>query len=323
MILGIDIGGANTKAASADGRFVHSTYLPLWRECDLEGGLKEIKDKAGKVSRIGVTITGELADCYSSKKEGIEHIASAVRKVFPDALFFGSDGRFHSDTSDHRLFSAANWMASALFVGSVHKDVLFVDVGSTTSDVIPVRDGKPLAGMTDFERLSKGELVYAGALRTNVATLLKKVSLRCSGVRTSSELFSVTGDVYRLLGRIDEKDYACDTPDGAGKDALSCARRLARVVCCDLEELSAEEIKEIASQAWKAQTDDLSEAINHTASRYGIKKAAVCGLGGFIAKDALLNMSMPFTMLPAEYGESVSRVFPAYATARLLENYGE
>ena len=30
MILGIDVGGANTKAATSDGSFVRSIYAPLW-----------------------------------------------------------------------------------------------------------------------------------------------------------------------------------------------------------------------------------------------------------------------------------------------------
>jgi len=31
MILGIDVGGANTKAATADCSFVRYIYAPLWR----------------------------------------------------------------------------------------------------------------------------------------------------------------------------------------------------------------------------------------------------------------------------------------------------
>jgi len=104
------------------------------------------------VDAAGVTITGELADCYASKKEGIGHIAAEVKKVFPGAVFYGSDGNFYADAADHRLLSAANWSASARYVGSIHKNILFIDVGSTTTDIIPIIDGIPVAGLTDFQR---------------------------------------------------------------------------------------------------------------------------------------------------------------------------
>lgn len=317
MKLGIDIGGANTKAASADGRFTYSKYLPLWKGCDIAGTLLEIRQKAGHVDAAGITITGEVADCFNSKKEGIGHIAAEVKKVFPNAVFYGSDGKFYPHAGDHRLLSASNWSASAHFIGSVHKDVLFIDIGSTTTDIIPIVDGVPLAGLTDFQRLSRSELIYAGALRTNVAALLRTVILRDMAVRTASELFAITADVNLMLGHITEKDYACDTPDGALKTKQAAALRLARVVCCDLDELSAEEAAGIAKQAYRQQVEDLKEGIITVSTNYGLKRAAICGLGDFIAKDALDELGLPYTV--AGQSEDISRIFPAYAVAKLLE----
>ncbi len=318
MILGLDIGGANTKAATSDGRFTYSAYLPLWKGCDLEGTLRDIRQKAGPVDAVGATITGELADCFASKKEGVERISAAIKLVFPEAVFYGNDGNFYSAIASPGLIAAANWSASARLIGSAHKNVLFIDVGSTTSDIIPVVNGVPEAGLTDFERLSRGELVYTGALRTNVAALLRTVTLNGRAVRTSSELFAITGDVNLLLGNISEEDYTCDTPDGGSKDTGGAARRLARVVCCDPGELSREDITELARQAYGRQVDDLKEGIGQVAGRHGIKSAIVCGAGDFIAKAALQRLGLPFAGVAAGNGTRVSRVFPAYAVARLL-----
>ncbi len=319
MILGLDIGGANTKAASDDGSFTTSKYLPLWRGADLEGTLETIKKESGTYEAIGVTITGELADCYASKKEGIDHISAAVKKIFPGAVFYGVDGSFHDDTSDHALFSAANWMASARFLGRVYHDVLFIDIGSTTTDIIPIVAGVPKAGMTDFERLARGELIYSGTLRTNIAVLLQRVNIRGLNVRTASELFAVTGDAHLLLGHITPEDYTCDTPDGGDKDRIGAARRLARVACCDLQELSIPEAIEIAEQAHDQQVGTLKECIREAAGRNGLKAAVICGLGEFLAAEALCDLNIPFTMLGNAYGGEISRVFPAYAVAGLLK----
>src|SRR5271157_2649863 len=316
MIFGLDIGGANTKMASSDGNFTTSTYLPLWKGCDIEGTLNAFK--TGSVDKLGVTITGELADCFATKKEGIAQISRAVKRVYPAARFYGSDGKFYSDTGNYRLFSAANWSASARFIGISHKNILFIDIGSTTTDIIPIVDGVPAAGTTDFKRLSAGELIYAGALRTNVAALLHTVALRGNAVRTSSELFAITGDVNLFLDHITGEDYTCDAPDNANKDKAGAALRLARVVCSDMDEMSMDDSLEIARQAYRKQLDDLKEGIVEVAVRNGLKSAIVCGMGDFLAREALEELGMPYTMLDSEYGKNVSKVFPAFAVARLL-----
>lgn len=218
------------------------------------------------------------------------------------------------------MFSAANWSASARYLGRVHGNIIFVDTGSTTTDIIPVRDGKPVAMLTDFDRLGNNELIYAGTLRTNLAALLHTVHLRGRTVRTASELFAITGDVYLFLGLIPSGDYSCDTPDGGQKDRESAARRIARLVCCDLEELSFDEIGEIATQARRRQTDDLKDAVAAVARHHDIGKAVICGLGSFIVKDALIELGIPFTMVD---DQRLSRVYPAYAVARLLEEHAK
>ena len=174
MILGIDIGGANTKIASADGRLVELHYLPLWKNTKLPEVLREISMRL-KPKRVGVVITGELADCFQDKDSGLSYIIDAVNNAFQEAYFFTNDGVFTKEKK--RGIAAANWMASALFVGKEFPDCIFLDIGSTTTDIIPIRDGVPLAGKTDFERLKRGELVYTGVLRTNIAAILNSVQL--------------------------------------------------------------------------------------------------------------------------------------------------
>jgi hypothetical protein len=151
-----------------------------------------------------------------------------------------------------------------------------------------------------------------------VAALLHTVALKDNTVRASSELFAVSGDVNLLLGHISGADYTCDTPDGGPKTRSGAALRLARVVCCDLEELTVDDATEIAHQAHRRQLDDLKEGIMEVAATNGIKKAIVCGLGAFMAREALEELGIQYTMLEAEYGKNISKVFPAFAVARLL-----
>jgi probable H4MPT-linked C1 transfer pathway protein len=312
MILGIDIGGANTKIASSDGNIVELHYLPLWKNSKLQEALKDIS-KRFKPEKVGVVITGELADCFPDKDAGLSYIIDAVNHAFDDAWFLDSSGTFTKENK--RSIAAANWMASALIAGRDCGDCIFVDTGSTTTDIIPVKDGKPVAAVTDFERLRKSQLVYSGALRTNIAALLDTVLIRGEESRISSELFAITADAYLVLGMISQSDYTCDTPDGAGKTVLDAKRRIARVVCADLMEIRDEEIVSIARQVMDRQIYDIAEALR----KHGLKKIVACGLGEFLIKKAAEDIGFEIILMSQKYGMEISRVFPAYAVARLVE----
>ncbi len=315
MILGIDIGGANTKIASSDGKTIELHYVPLWKNNTLPDVLRDISLRL-RPERVGVVITGELADCFSDKEAGLSYIIDTVNNAFSDAFFF--DGDFIKEKK--RSIAAANWMASALVAGKDFKDCIFVDTGSTTTDIIPIKNCKPLAARADFERLKSGELVYSGALRTNIAAILHTVDINGASLRISSEFFSISADVYLILGIISQGDYTCDTPDGAGKTIIDAKRRLARVVCADLTEIGDEEIVSIAGQVMKKQVQDIAAAIHDVAKRYNLDQIVACGTGEFLAKKAADGLGLGVVLISEKYGTEVSKVFPAYAVARLL-NY--
>ena len=316
MILGIDIGGANTKVASSDGKIVELHYIPLWKNTRLPEVLLDIERRL-KPEKTAVVVTGELADCFPDKEAGLSYIIDSVNNAFKDARFLDSSGEFTKEKK--RSIAAANWTASALVAGRDFEDCVFVDTGSTTTDIIPVRNCKPLAAGTDFERLKRGELVYTGALRTNVAAILDTVNIGGAASRISSELFAISADIYLVLGMISGQDYTCDTPDGAGKTITDAQRRIARVVCADLTEIGAEEVFLIAEQAMEKQVSDIASAISDVARRHGLDKIVACGLGEFLIKKAADSIGFDVVLVSESYGKDISKVFPAYAVARLVE----
>jgi len=319
MALGIDIGGANTKAASDSAGFTFSRYAPFWETADIDGLLKEICRQAGAAGEVGVVVTAELADCFESKSHGLIRIESAVKKVMPDALFFGYDGRFHEEMADYRNFAGANWMASALLLARKFPDAILLDVGSTTTDIIPIVDGEVRGLPSDIKRLGASQLVYSGVQRTNVATKLQRVRLGGRDFRVASELFATALDAYVTLGELRPEGHFSTPADGKDAGPESCARRLARVLCSEPEELGNKGVRAIAEQMKEAQVRELRDALVEVSRAHGVRHCLLAGSGEFLARHVVDGLGWPITSLSLEYGKMVSEVFPAYAAACLLE----
>ncbi|ENN96704.1 hypothetical protein J422_00621 [Methanocaldococcus villosus KIN24-T80] len=315
-MLGIDIGGANTKIVDIDNNKVYHIYFPIWKMKDrLVDLLKDFSD-----DKVALVMTAELADCYKTKREGVEDILNKVGSVFKEVYVLDVDGNFLTLDEAKRNYlkvSASNWMASAKFISKFYDNCIFIDMGSTTTDIIPIKDKKILAKKTDLERLMENQLLYVGALRTNLSFLTNRVLFRGKETNISSEYFAITADICRILGKIDENDYSCETPDGGGKDLESCYIRLARVLCADIEMVSKDELYSLAEQFYNKILNLIRENVNKVASRYGIKDVVICGQGEDIIKDALKDYNV--ISIKEKYGKEISLAFPAFAVGKLLE----
>jgi hypothetical protein len=321
--IGIDVGGANTKVASVGG-VTRSFYLPLWKENDLEGVLRSIRNQF-QPKRVGVVMTGELVDAFVSKEEGVCAIASAVDSVFARPCYLNVRGQFTPSISEKEalLYAASNWTASARFLAQSTADCIFADVGSTTCDIIPIKDGAPVALTKDSERLRENQLIYMGVLRTNAATLLRNVCLKGATYRLSTELFSITADVHRVLHNIDERSYTCATPDARSRDLEACYRRIARLLLYDLDEFGKENAREVARQVERAQINQLADALKYQALEFGLHKVVGAGLGEFLVAKAAFKAGLECRLLSQQYGRKLSNVFPAFAVAQLVKRAWE
>jgi hypothetical protein len=273
-MIGIDVGGANLKLADEHG--VHIHYCPLWTGAPIADLLRPYAE-AGDDEPAAVVMSGELADCFENKLEGIAFIVNAVREVFPMARFYGTDALFHD--SPVPALAAANWLASADYLRERYPDAVLLDIGSTTADIIPLSEFSSLLGLTDLVRLRKGYLVYTGMLRTPVATLLSSVDP--GGIRTpvSTEYFASSADAHLVLGHITPGDYTCNTPDNKEKTTAASLRRLARVVCADLEEIGEDGAREIAGAFWDRQKEIVCGAVRRAQKECGASSVIVAGLG--------------------------------------------
>lgn len=323
-ILGLDIGGANLKAATADRRAA-SVPFALWKHPDrLPAALGELAARFPDAAEFAVTMTGELCDCYETKRQGVNAILDVVEVVAKGrrVRVWATGGEFvglAAARANHLAVAAANWHALATFANRFVPTgpAKLIDVGSTTTDLIPLLDGvpKPL-GLTDQDRLASRELVYTGVRRTPVAALIGK---RLGGPGLlAAELFATTLDVYLLLGQIPEDPTDTGTADGRPATQPFAHARMARMLGGDTETVSPDATLALAREVEFAQLDLLATSEFLTADAGG--QFLLSGSGEFLARQMLARFrygSPRVRSLAELIGPEVSACAPAYALAVL------
>src|SRR4051812_47048682 len=94
--LGLDIGGANLKAAHSDGS-ARTVPFALWKHPErLADELRQLSATMPAYQRVGVTMTGELCDCFATKSDGVRAILQAVNDAYVNipVRLWSLDSRF-------------------------------------------------------------------------------------------------------------------------------------------------------------------------------------------------------------------------------------
>jgi hypothetical protein len=330
---GWDIGGVNTKVARvAEGLVLAVRSRPYELQRDplrLVSLLRELAADVGTEEGDvhAVTMTAELSQMFRTKRDGVRFVLDAVEAAFPSSVVavFGVGGSFLSpgDARDRPLaVAAANWAATARIVARDHPDALLVDIGTTSTDLIPIVAGAVVAaGRTDPARLASGELVYTGAVRTPAEAMAADVPFGAARAGVSAEGFALAGDVHVWRGDLHPIEYTWPTPDGRPATREFAGERLARAICADREMLDERDITDIADALASAQVDRIAGAIGRVIARHrSITTAVVTGLGMFIGDRAARQAGLQVFALSSSLGEAAARCAPAAAVALLYES---
>jgi probable H4MPT-linked C1 transfer pathway protein len=325
-ILGLDIGGANLKAATPDKRAI-SVPFALWKQPDkLAAALTDLIARFSDAAELAVTMTGELCDCYETRREGVNSIIQALRSASGSRRvgLWSTDGVFvdaEKAAGDYLKVASANWHALAMFAGrfAPHYGGLVFDIGSTTTDIIPLNHGVPSTMATvDWDRLARKELVYIGVRRTPVCAVSPK--------RVCAEFFATTEDVYLLLGMLPEEPNNRITADGRPATREFSFARLARMLGADRGIISDDHITHFATQVDSHILETLSasavRAYYDTQKLPELRSIVVAGVGEFLARRVIescprLSAIDRIVSLTEQLGPEVSACAPAYAVAVL------
>lgn len=339
-ILGLDIGGANIKAADRHGQTCCRPFA-IWKDPDrLAGELDQICREFPSVNTLAVTMTAELADCFETKAAGVRFILDQIEAVDGPRhrQVWTTAGEFlapHAAREQPMAVAAANWHALASWIGShspfarqiaSSPSALVIDIGTTTTDLIPLVEGLPATiGLTDRTRLQAGELCYSGVRRTPLCAIAHSVPFRDGYCSLAAELFATTLDVYLLLGDIPEAPEDRETANGRPATIAAAHDRIARMLCADRNEVSFEEAVQIARFLADVHQQRLAGAMERVLSRQPkpCESVIVSGSGGFLARRLVEGnhrlANVPVTSLDEILSPAIAEAACAYAVAKMCE----
>lgn len=334
--IGWDVGGAHLKAVllDMDGQVLAATqvYCPLWR------GLVELEIAIDKIlqefnaDRHAVTMTGELADIFANRRDGVMQIAATLAaKLHGEISYFaGRVGFVNKDAVEKYWLDIAsmNWLASVQYAARKAPKALFVDIGSTTTDIALIDHATPqVRGFTDATRMQCDEVVYTGVVRTPIMAMAQKIPFAGQTSNVAAEYFATAADVYTLTGDLEPAENMAETADGADKTIQACACRVARMIGCDADDAPLASWVELANSFKNVQLEQISQAL--------LKQMALlkdrsdlqligAGAGTFLVAELAAQLDLEYhpvsdfiTGFDKNATDMAVVCFPAYAVAYL------
>jgi probable H4MPT-linked C1 transfer pathway protein len=330
--IGWDVGGAHLKLALTEGRRVievRQIPCPLWQGLDrLSAATDQGLSGWPLADSHALTMTGELVDLFADRPSGVRAILAAVAARIdrtPLSVYAG-DGDFLSTAeaaAQPERVASANWHAVGRLVGRWLGDGLLVDIGSTTTDLVPVAVGMVKArGFSDAERLACDELVYTGVVRTPIMAVARHIAFAGERLGVMAEHFATMADVYRVLGLLPSHADQHATADGRGKSAAESRVRLARMIGRDAGAGDDRAWADLARHLMSRQLYTLEEAARRILSSLALPDTAPligAGVGRFLGDglarrlgrtyrgfDALVSAAPPVAAMAADCAPAVA-----------------
>jgi (4-(4-[2-(gamma-L-glutamylamino)ethyl]phenoxymethyl)furan-2-yl)methanamine synthase len=334
---GWDLGGANIKLARVEGgRVVHVAQIP----CPIMAERRKFDEAVGGALRLvsspavhSVTMTGELSDVFRDRAEGVAYLVDLMERVTAGQVlrvYAGNSGFLPPEEAQRRTLdvASANWHATAALIARRYHDALLVDVGTTTTDLVPIKDGAVAArGATDAERLTEGELLYTGVVRTPVMAVAHSAPFKGRVQRIAAERFATMADVWRLTGDLQEDADPYPAADQRGKSNAESAARLARMLGRDASEAALGEWVTLAQYFADCQVAEIEHAARGLAERDDFPADAPvigAGCGRFVARQLAERLGRryldfaEFVDAEPEAREMAARCAPVVAVALLV-----
>ena len=275
-LLALDIGGAYIKSSLIKFNNSNAKILINKRNAfnfrvnsnNLDDALSEELqnhvDKNTIIDMVIITITAETIGIFNTIKDGVIKIAKICEETFFEfkIYYISTDGNIHNYNQLKNRpmdFASANWVATSKLAAKYIEDGLFIDMGTTTTDIIPIKN-KIICPTTktDMARLVSGELLYMGLLRTYISNIVDKLPFNDTFIPLASEIRCFTAHIYVALGMIKELEML--HPFSGKKIKITRTNSLdaiARSVCADKTLIECDKIVKMANYVYKKQMEKM------------------------------------------------------------------
>ncbi len=291
IYIGWDIGGAHTKYTvsfeSKDVVECRIIHCELWKSLSkLEDIIENVNFKYKKKFNIInlITMSAEMCDIFCSRKKGVKSILS---------LFEKRDFINHIYTKDNEILKlqgfkkyssceSTNWMVIADYLKSFDKNIVAIDLGSTTTDLVLIKNHICVnTRYDDYSGLNTGELLYTGVLRTPIYSVTNSIVLNKKTYNIIPENFSTISDIYRLLNIIKNKSDYTNTADGRSKSIKDTLHRISRVFGFDYTADNNDTIIKLSKKIMSMHLDQISYTIkSHIKNNFSnAKNLKIIGMG--------------------------------------------
>lgn len=307
---GWDIGGAHLKIAQTDSRGQLQQVLQL--PCALWRGINELKTAMQQAINLldchadqhAITMTGELVDAFENRQQGVTKIVDCVAEILPATslhIFAGKQGWLTTEQAKKQWACVAsmNWQASAMFAATQCEQGLFLDIGSTTCDIIAITDNEIQPnGLDDHNRQKSGELVYTGAIRTPLLAISQYAPFNGAPIPLAAEWFASTGDIWSLLDQLLATDIQDSSADGKPWQPAYCQQRLARMLVTDANMAGDSQWQLVANWFAEKQLQQITQACYQVLSRQTQLNDRApligAGVGRFIIAMIATRLNRPY-----------------------------
>jgi probable H4MPT-linked C1 transfer pathway protein len=184
-------------------------------------------------------------------------------------------------------------------------------------------------GRTDRERLQSGELVYCGVKRTPVCALVREVPFRGRYCPVAAEFFATTFDVYLTLGNLPEDPQNTETADGRPATVAAANDRLARCLCCDATEFSAEDSLALSRFVAESQRCQIARGIDLVLAAQSTMptRLLISGAGSFLVDQIVTEhrglAAGELCRLSDHFSPAIAEAACAFALANLANESDE
>ena len=282
-IIGWDIGGAHIKVSkinfSKEKTITKQLYCPVWMNINnLNKSILKIKKQLGRSDYHAITMTAELSDIFKNRNKGTKKIINILCEILSEKkTFFYSNAKPFLKKKEAlkktNNINSMNWHATANFISDFYPNCILVDIGSSTTDIIPIKKKRVIAkGTNDYKRLLFNELIYFGVIRTPITAIEKRKNL-------IYENFANLGDIYRVLNKLPKKIDLAPSQDNKSKSKDDSARRIARIFGKDYKKNDFNKWKKVALQIEKKQKKILKDNINKIKKKNFSSSIPIIGAG--------------------------------------------